>query len=108
MAMGSVLSIVATGVASNLATPLSTETVLPYEDLILHVKNASGSPITVTLVDPGFTPAGSAATNGTVSVPATTGERFIAISTALMNTSTGLISVQFSATTSVTAEWLVR
>jgi hypothetical protein len=108
MAMGAVQSITATGASANLQTPTATETVLPYDDLILHVANASGSAITVTLVDPGFTPAGSAATNATVSIPATTGRKFIAISTGLMNSTTGLISVQFSATTSVTAEWLVR
>ena len=39
--------------------------------LILHVKNAGGSPDTVTLTDPGTTPAGSAATNPTFSVAAT-------------------------------------
>ncbi len=108
MAMGAVQAITAAGVSANLATPLSTETVLPQEDLILHVKNASGSPITVTLTDPGFTQAGSAATSGTVSIPATTGDKYIAISQFLMSLSTGLISVTFSSTTSVTAEWLTR
>lgn len=108
MAMSAVQGITAAGVSAALATPLSTETVPPVDDLILHVKNASGSPITVTLTDPGFTQAGSAATNATVSIPATTGEKFIAISTYLMNPSTGLISVTFSSTTSVTAEWLSR
>lgn len=108
MAMGPLRGITSAGLASSPATPLSTETILPQEDIILHVLNASGSPITVTLVDPGFTPAGSAASNTTVSVPATTGNVFIAVSQSLVNPSTGLISVTFSSTTSVTAEWLTR
>lgn len=110
MAMGAVQAVVGSGggTSAALATPLSTETVLPYDDLFLHVKNASGSPITVTLTDASVTPAGSAATNPTYTVPATTGEKFIAIPAQAVNPSTGLITVTFSATTSVTAEWLTR
>jgi hypothetical protein len=106
MALGPVISILATGVASNMQTPLTTETVLPSEDLVLHVRNASGSSINVTFTDAGRTAGGSAATNPVTAVPATTGERFIYVPQAWMDTSTGLISVTFSATTSVTAEWL--
>jgi hypothetical protein len=106
MAMSALKQIVATGTAAGLATPLSSETIAATDDLILHVKNASGSPITVTLTDPTLTAAGSAATNPTISVPATTGDVYIFVNQQLASTSTGLITVGFSSTTSVTAEWL--
>jgi len=108
MAMGAVRNIIGTGVSANLQTPLSSESVAPVEDLTLHVKNASGSSINVTVVDAGFTPAGGTGTIAPVAVPATTGDMYIAIPYAAFNPATGLITVNFSATTSVTAEWLVR
>jgi len=69
--------------------------------LILHVKNAGGSVDTVTLTDPGTTPSGSAATNPTFTVPATTGDRMYRLSSSLANSS-GIITVAHSFTTSVT------
>jgi hypothetical protein len=69
--------------------------------LILHVKNAGGSPDTVTLTDPGLTPAGSAATNPSFSVPATTGDRMYKLPSSLQNSS-GIITIGHSFTTSVT------
>src|SRR3954470_4865460 len=71
------------------------------EDNFLHVKNAGGSPCTVTLVDSSLTAGGSVATNPTVSVPATTGDRMIGpIPPVFVNNSTGLITVSYSFTTS--------
>jgi hypothetical protein len=69
--------------------------------LILHVKNAGGSIDTVTLTDPGLTPSGSAATNPTFTVPATTGDRMYRLSPTLANSS-GIITIGHSFTTSVT------
>jgi hypothetical protein len=69
--------------------------------LILHVKNTGGSSDTVTLTDPGLTPSGSAATNPTFSVPATTGDRMYRLSPSLANSS-GIITIAHSFTTSVT------
>lgn len=70
----------------------------------LHVKNANAAACTVTLVDGGKTPAGSAAANPTVVVPATTGDRMIGpLPNSLADPSTGLITVQYSVTPSVTA-----
>lgn len=70
----------------------------------LHVKNANASPTVVTIVDGGKTPAGSAATNPTVTVPASTGDRMIGpLPNILADTTTGLLSVQYSVTASVTA-----
>lgn len=80
----------------------ASDTITADTDLFLHVKNAGGSPDTVTLVDAGITPAGSAATSPTVSVPATTGDRMIAIPQQLVNPATGLITITHSFTTSVT------
>lgn len=106
MALGVVQAVVAAGTTANLQTPLSSETVIPAEDLVLHVKNASGSAITVTMVDASKTPGGSSATNPTRSVPATTGDVYIYIPVVYVDPTTGLVTVTFSATTSVTAEWL--
>jgi hypothetical protein len=106
VALGTVQQIVNTGLAAVYSTPNSSETIIPADDLILHVKNASGSAITVTLTDPTVTAAGSQSVNPTISVPATTGDRFIYIQAALANPATGLITVAFSSTTSVTAALL--
>ena len=69
--------------------------------LILVVKNAGGSIDTVTVTDPGTTPSGSAATNPTFPVPATTGERMYKLPSSLANSS-GIITISHSFTTSVT------
>lgn len=103
MALGTVQAIVATGVTPVYATPLSSESITPGEDQFLHVKNASGGAVTVTLVDAGSTPGASAATNPTVSVPATTGDKMIYLNPNYVNPATGFITVNFSATASVTA-----
>lgn len=107
MALGALQSIGVAGLAPAYATPNSSEQINPNTGQFLHVKNASGSPITVTLVDAGTSPAGSATVNPTVSVPATTGDRMIYLPPAMVNPATGTIQVNFSATTSVTAA-LVR
>jgi hypothetical protein len=70
--------------------------------IFLHVKNAGGSTDTVTLTDSGSTPGGSVATNPTVSVAATTGDRMIYIPASFASASTGLVTVAHSFTTSVT------
>lgn len=78
------------------------DTVAPNDRLFLWVKNASGSPITVTVVVPG-TYFGQALPDVAVSVPATTGERMIGpLDSRLADPSTGVISITYSAVTSVT------
>lgn len=106
MALAVVQQIVSTGLTPVYATPSSTELIVPSDDQFLHVKNANGSACVVTLTDPGLTPSGSAATNPSVSVPATTGDRMIPIPSTLMNTTTGTVSVAFSVTTSVSVALL--
>lgn len=106
MALAAAQSVLTTGTTPAYATPLASENIAPAPNLFLHVKNASGSPINVTVDDAGVTPGGSAATDPIVSVPATTGDKMIALPTQYTNTSTGFINVTFSATTSVTAALL--
>lgn len=107
MALGSVQTVQIGGTTPTYNVPLATENINPIDDLFLHVKNANASPCVVTIVDPGNTPAGSAATNPTVSVPATTGDRMIALPVSLVNAS-GLIQVTFSVQTSVSVAVLTR
>jgi hypothetical protein len=83
------------------AVAASDTVVADSAGLVLHVKNAGGSSDTVTLTDPGTTPAGSAATNPTFAVPATTGDRMYLLPSSLANAS-GIITIAHSFTTSVT------
>lgn len=72
--------------------------------LFLHVKNANAASCTVTIADGGKTPAGSSAQNPTVSVPSTTGDRMIGPIPGIMaDPTTGLVTVSYSVTASVTA-----
>lgn len=87
-------------------TTVSASDTIPYnDDLFLHVKNNSGSTLTVTLTDPGRTPAGSSATNPTTTL-ATGTEAFIPVNVNLVDPNTGLATVAYSTTTSVTAALL--
>jgi hypothetical protein len=71
--------------------------------MFLYVKNASGSPITVTIDTPGLVD-GLAIANLTVSVPATTGERMIGpFPPGIYNQADGNVYVDWSSVTSVTA-----
>jgi hypothetical protein len=106
MALLTAQSIVKTGLAPVYSAVNSSDTIAVANGVqtFLHVKNGNASPSVVTLVDNGKTPAGSAATNPTVSVPATTGDRMIGpISAALADPTTGLVTVQYSVTATVTA-----
>ena len=107
MALLTAQQIAKTGLAPAYSAVNASDTVTPQANLFLHVKNANASPCTVTLVDASKTPAGSAATNPTVSVPATTGDRMIGpLPEVMADVSTGLITVQYSVTASVTAALL--
>lgn len=89
------------GAAITFGAVAAEDTVTADNGLVLHVKNAGGSADTVTLVDPGTTPAGSSATDPTYTCPATTGDIEIPLSSKLAD-STGTITIQHSFTTSVT------
>lgn len=73
----------------------------PNDDGFLHVKNASGVSVTVTMVTPG-TVDGLAIADRTITLAAGV-ERMIAIPNFLYRSSDGLADVQFSPTASVTA-----
>lgn len=73
----------------------------------LQVTNGGGSPITVTLTDPGATPAGNAGTATAQSVAAGA-TKFFPLLPALVNASTGLVSISYSAVTTVTVAAIRR
>jgi hypothetical protein len=103
MALLSPQQISVTGLQATYSAVNSTDTVNPDDDLILHVKTA-GTSTTVTLTDSSKTQAGSSASNPTISVTTPT-DRFIFLPAAL-GLNTGVITVSYSATTSVTAALL--
>jgi hypothetical protein len=96
-----------TGAAPNLVAVSSSDTFPNNGKRILHVKNASGSSINVTVDDPGsVSPANATAFNpdDTVAVPAGA-ERYIGpFPVERFNDANGNVNVAYSATTSVTAE----
>lgn len=73
----------------------------------LQVTNGGGSPITVTLADPGVTPAGNSGTATAQSVAAGATKLF-PLNPALVNASTGVISISYSAVTTVTVAAIRR
>lgn len=77
--------------------------VAPNDRGYLHVRNASGAPITVTVVVPGNTQFAQAAPDVAVVVPATTGERLIGPFPAILADPTdGLVAITYSGVTSLT------
>lgn len=106
MALLTPQTVVRTGLQPVYTAVNATDTIAQANgvDQFLHVKNANAGACTVTLVDGGVTPAGSAAVSPTVSVPATTGDRMIGpLPNSMASSSTGLLSVTYSPTASVTA-----
>lgn len=107
MALLTAQTVVKAGITPTYSAVNATDTIAPVRgaSLFLHVKNANASACTVTLVDNGLTAAGSAATNPTVTVPANTGDKMIGPLpvAAMASLSTGLLSVTYSVTSSVTA-----
>jgi hypothetical protein len=73
----------------------------------LEVINGSASPIMVTLADPGSTPAGNTTTAPANSVAAGATKLFPLLP-ALVNPSTGLINITYSAVTTVTVAAIRR
>jgi len=106
MAIGVAQKLVTAGLTPSYNAPLASENIIPDKGLFLHVKNANASPCVVTIDDPGFTPAGSAAVDPPVSVPATTGDKMIPVPPTYANPATGFIAVTFSIQASVTAALL--
>jgi hypothetical protein len=81
------------------------DTFTPDVDTFSHVKNGSGSPITVTVVTPRTDQeSGQAIADVTVSVPATTGERMIGPfpHNSFADPTDGLADITYSGVTSLT------
>lgn len=108
MALGAVQTISTPSLTPSYAAPAATETFIPGQNCFLHVKNGNGSACVVTFTDPTLTTAGSAATNPTVSVPASTGDRMIPVNPLLADLATGLVTATFSVQTSVLAAVIRR
>lgn len=95
-----------TGLAPSYGAVTASDTIAQAPGVVqfLHVKNANAGACTVTVLDGGKTPAGSSAAASGVTVPATTGDRMIGpLPNILADPVTGLITVTFSPTASVTA-----
>lgn len=73
----------------------------------LQVTNGGGSSITVTIADPGNTPAGSPGTPAAVSVAAGA-TKLIPLLPASVNTATNVISIAYSGVTTVTVAAIRR
>lgn len=97
-----------TGTALTYTAVNSSDTFVPDSGgtYFVHVKNGSGASINVTLDDAGTTPGGSSPTDPVVAVPAGA-DRFILLPPSYVNPSTGVVTISYSATTTVTAA-LVR
>lgn len=101
MALLTTQSVVQAGLAASYSAAAASDTAVPGDNVVLHVKNGGGSPDTVTLVTPG-TVSGLAIADQTVSVAAGA-EKFIPLLPDLYrDPSTGLVTIQHSFTTSVT------
>ena len=93
------------GLTATYSAVNSSDTVTPSAAQLLHVKNGSGSSINVTITDGGFTPGGTSGTSTPVAV-ANGADKFFFIPPAYQASSTGLITVNYSSVTSVTAALL--
>lgn len=105
MAVLAVQSITRAGVGATYAAAAGGgDQFLPDADTFLHVKNASGAPITVTIVTQTNDALGNAIADNTVSVPATTGDRMIGPFPAqtYADPADGLADITYSGVTSLT------
>lgn len=107
MALLTVRTVGATASAFNLVAVNSTDAIsseaIGTRGVILDVNNGGGGSITVSISDPGATPAGNP---GTVTAQTlTTGlRRQFYVGPANINPATGVATVTYSGTTTVTAE----
>jgi archaellum component FlaF (FlaF/FlaG flagellin family) len=102
MALLTPQSITEAGVTPTLSAVNTTDTIAVDDGLVLHVLNSAGSPINVTFTDAGSTAGGSAATNVARSVTNGTFKEF-KVNRNWVNPATGLITVTYSSTTTITA-----
>lgn len=104
MAALTVNQLTAAGIAepSLVAASGGGDTVAAYSDRTwIEVNNGGGSGITVTIADPGVTPAGNTSTGMAVSVSNGQKKR-IWLPSGVINSTTGLVSITYSGVTTVT------
>ena len=95
--------ILPSGLAPTYGAVSASDTCSPGNTVFIHVKNAGGSPDTVTVTGVGTEGYGVARPNLTVTVPATTGDRMIGpLKAEWFAGSTGVVTITHSFTTSVT------
>jgi hypothetical protein len=108
MAIGGVVhAIPGSGYVSTLVAVAATETVIPVDDLTLHIHNGSGVSTAITIQDGGSTPGGTLG-SGTVVNVAASADTFIAVPSQFAAPATGLVTVTISPITTITGEWLTR
>lgn len=78
------------------------DTAAPLANQFLRIKNGSGAPINLTLIDPGTSPLGQANPDPVIAIPATTGDVLVRLPPGIADPSSGLISWTYSAVTTVT------
>lgn len=101
MALLATQQAITAGLTPSYSAVSASDTCVPGDNVVIHVKNGGGSPDTVTLVTP-FTLDTLTLADRTVSVPAGA-ERFIAVPASLyQDPITGFATIQHSFTTSVT------
>lgn len=106
MALLSIQQVTITGTTPSYGAVASTDTLVPDARGFLIVKNGNASPDSCVVVVPGST-YGQANPDVTVSVPATTGERWIGpLTPELADPTTGLISITHTVTTTVTCAFV--
>lgn len=93
------------GLQATYSAVAASDTFVPDDRTFLHIKNAGGSPDTVTVVTPGTQLAGQLAVPDSVTVVTNAQERFIGPfpPQVFADPTTGLATVTHSFTTSVTA-----
>lgn len=109
MALLTVNTITSAGVTTGLAAVSASDTIsgndIGSDGIFLDVNNANAGTLTVTVSDPGTTPAGNPASGSATTITLATGTRKrIFVGPKNVNPSTGVATITYSPTSSVTAE----
>ena len=102
MALLNPTAITTAGTTVTLAAVNSSDTVAADDSMWLVVANASGGSINVTISDSGLTPAGNAASTSAVAVGNGV-TKLLPLTAKTNSASTGLTTITYSGTSSVTA-----
>lgn len=102
MALLATQQAVTSGLTPTYGAVAASDTAVPGDNVMIHVKNGGGSPDTVLLANPLMSDGVALANGGKqISVPAGQ-ERMIALPSLYANPTTGLVTITHSFTTSVT------